>query len=180
MRSAMTYSPTHEHLQRAARTQAKQCAAGWTDAEVQRLWTAACEQQAQLRQYFDYRRGIAHYERPDVVLETLNLALEDNEARTLARGIAGAETSIVILAPSVDQVVPEQMPTTTQAGNLSFMKLSQHDRADYYKLFVCGQMLIAMRETFAVAPALTTVRVVVLRTDGKDAYGRPRVAAIMR
>ncbi|WP_166385538.1 DUF4236 domain-containing protein [Catellatospora methionotrophica] len=166
-------------FQRAERTQAKQRAAGWTEAEVQRLWTAACEQRAQVQQYFDHRWHLLTTNDPDVVLETLNLAFEDNEAPTLALGVTGADTSIVILAPSVDQVVPEQMPTTTQAGNLSFKKLPQRDRADYYKVFVCGQMLVTVREAFAVAPALTTARVAVLRNDGDDAYGRPRAVAIM-
>jgi hypothetical protein len=38
---------------------------------------------------------------------------------------------------------------------------------------VCGQILVTVRETFAVAPGLFSARVVVLRNDGRDVYGQP-------
>jgi hypothetical protein len=38
---------------------------------------------------------------------------------------------------------------------------------------VCGQILVTLREAFAVAPGLISARVVVLRNDGRDVYGQP-------
>jgi hypothetical protein len=76
-------------------------------------------------------------------------------------------------------IVPERMPTTTATGRLSLKKLALRERADYYKQFVCGQVMVTVREAFAVAPGITATRVVVLRNDGPDAYGRPRVSCLL-
>ncbi|WP_328534790.1 DUF4236 domain-containing protein [Micromonospora zamorensis] len=164
---------------RTKRTQAKQRATEWTEAEVQRQWTSLREQQAGWQRYFDGRWQQLCSNEPDVVLETLEEAFEDNEAASAAVGVTGDEVSLVVLVPAVDQVVPERMPTTTQAGNLSLRKLAQRDRADYYKAFVCGQVLVTVREAFAVAPGIAAARMAVLRQDGLDSYGRPRVSCLM-
>lgn len=166
-------------FERTKRAQAKQRAAQWTDAEVQRQWTSLLEQQASWQQYLDQRWQQLCSNDPDVVLETLEEAFEDNEAPSAAVGVTGDEVSLVVLVPTVEQVVPERMPTTTQAGNLSLRKLPQRDRAAYYKQFVCGQVLVTLREAFAVAPAIGSARVAVLRHDGPDSYGRPRVSCLL-
>jgi hypothetical protein len=114
-----------------------------------------------------------------VVIETLNEAFEDNEAPCAAVGVDGGEVGLVLLVPTLERSVPEQMPTTTAAGNLSLKKLTQRDRADYYKLFVCGQVLVTVRETMAVAPGLLSARIAVLRNDGPDAYGHPKVSCLL-
>ncbi|OKI64362.1 DUF4236 domain-containing protein [Micromonospora sp. CB01531] len=166
-------------FERGKRAQAKQQAAQWTEAEVQRQRDLLREQQTGWQQYLDERWQQLCTNVPDVVLETLEEAFEDNEAPSAAVGVTSGEVSLVVLVPSVEQVVPERMPTTTQAGNLSLRKLPQRERADYYKLFVCGQVLVTVREAFAVAPGITTARVAVLRHDGPDSYGRPRVSCLL-
>src|SRR5258708_38225451 len=65
------------------------------------------------------------------------------------------------------------MRARTTAGNLALKKIPQTIRAGYYTQFVCGQVLVTLRETFAVAPGLAAARGVVLRNDGRDVYGRP-------
>ncbi|MEU5529275.1 DUF4236 domain-containing protein [Micromonospora chersina] len=166
-------------FERAKRAQAKQLATQWTEAEMQRQWATRCEQQAAWQQYLDQRWQRLCSNSPEVVLETLEEAFEDNEAPSAAVGVIADEVSLVVLVPSVDQVVPERMPTTTQSGNLSLRKLPQRDRADYYKQFVCGQVLVTVREALAVAPAIAYARVAVLRQDGNDSYGRPRVSCLL-
>ncbi|MEU4677901.1 DUF4236 domain-containing protein [Micromonospora sp. NPDC023737] len=161
------------------RSQAKQQAAQWADAEVQRQWTSLLEQKAGWQQYLDQRWRQLCSNDPDVVLETLEEAFEDNEAPSAAVGVTGDEVSLVVLVPTVEQVVPERMPTTTQAGNLSLRKLPQRDRAAYYKQFVCGQVLVTAREALAVAPAIGSARVAVLRHEGPDSYGRPTVSCLL-
>jgi hypothetical protein len=89
--------------------------------------------------------------------------------------------SLVLLVPPVPQAIPEQTPGRTAAGNLSLKKVTQAAKADFYKQFVCGQILVTLREAFAVAPGLISARVVVLRNDGRDPYGRsvmPCLAAV--
>ncbi|MFU8876332.1 DUF4236 domain-containing protein [Micromonospora sp. SL4-19] len=166
-------------FERAKRAQAKQQAAQWTEAEVQRQWASLREQQKGWQQYLDERWQQLCANVSEVVLETLEEAFEDNEAPSAAIGVTGDEVSLVVLVPAVEHVVPERMPTTTQAGNLSLRKLPQRERADYYKLFVCGQVLVTVREAFAVAPGITTARVAVLRHDGPDSYGQPRVSCLL-
>jgi hypothetical protein len=163
----------------AQRREAKQRAAAWTESEWQRQWAEACQVQVQWQQYFDERWRQLCANAPDVVIETLEEAFEDNEAPCAAVGVEGNEVALVVLVPPMDLAVPEQMPTTTQAGNLSLKKLAQRDRAGYYKLFVCGQVLVTVRETLAVAPGLQSARVVVVRNDGKDAYGQARVSCLL-
>lgn len=166
-------------FQRAARAQAKQRAAAWTEGEVQRQWAGLRQQQAQWQHHLDQRWQQLCTNSPDVVIETLEEAFEDNDAPAAAVGVTGDEASLVVLVPPVDQVVPERMPTTTQAGNLSFRKLPQRERADYYKLFVYGQVLVTVREALAVAPGIASTRVAVLRNDGRDSYGHPRVSCLL-
>ena len=89
------------------------------------------------------------------------------------------EVSLVILVPPAHAVVPERIPTTTQAGNLSLKKLNQGERADFYTQFVAGQVLVSVREALAVAPGLTSTRVAVLRNDGSDAYGHQQVSCLL-
>jgi hypothetical protein len=84
-------------------------------------------------------------------------------------GVGGSEVGIVVLVPGIE-VVPERMPETTAAGNLSMPKLSRAKRAAYYKIVVCGHLLAT--ETCAVAPGITSVRAAVIRMSDRDAYGK--------
>ena len=115
---------------------------------------------------------------PDVVLGTLAEAFEDNEAAAAPVGVSGAEASVVVLVPSTE-AVPGRRPTTTAAGNLSLKKLTKRESADFYKLLVCGYVLTTVKEAFAVAPGLTHVRAVALRSPGIDAYGKARIEALL-
>ncbi|SIM48157.1 hypothetical protein [Micromonospora cremea] len=137
------------------------------------------EQRAGWQQYLDQRWQQLCSNNADVVLETLEEAFDDNEAPSAAVGVTGDEVSLVVLVPTVEQVVPERMPTTTQAGNLSLRKLPQRDRAAYYRQFVCGQVPVTVREAFAVAPAIGSARVAVLRHEGPDSYARPLVSCLL-
>lgn len=108
---------------------------------------------------------------PDEVLTTLVDAFEDNEAAAAAVGVEGAEVSLVVLVPPAS-AVPERQPTTTTAGNLSLRKLTKRETCDLYKLLVCGHALVTVKEAFAVAPGLTSARVVAVRATSPDAYGK--------
>lgn len=160
-------------FKRAERAAAKQQAASWTDAEVGRQWQSLKAQQAQWQQKLDQQWQLLCDNDPEAVLQTLAEAFEDNDASSAAVGVDGDGVSLVLLVPPASQVIPEQMPGRTAAGNLSLKKITQADRADFYKHFVCGQILVTLREAFAVAPGLASARVVVLRNDGRDVYGRP-------
>jgi hypothetical protein len=115
---------------------------------------------------------------PDTVLVALAKAFEDNEAAAAAVGVEGSETTLIVVVPS-DSAIPERKATTTVAGNLSLKKLTKRETADFYKLLVCGYLLVTLREAFAVVPALQSARIVAVRPSDKDAYGKrhPEVIA---
>jgi hypothetical protein len=115
---------------------------------------------------------------PDTVLGVLAEAFEDNEAAAAAVGVNGREVSLLVVVPP-PSAVPERKPTTTPAGNLSLKKLTKRESADFYKLLVCGHLLVTLREAFAVVPALESARIVAVRASEPDAYGRRHPEAIV-
>jgi hypothetical protein len=115
---------------------------------------------------------------PDTVLVVLSDAFEDNEAAAAAVGIEGSEVTLVVVVPSSDSL-PERRPTTTAAGNLSLKKLTKSESAAMYTELVCGHALVTVKETFAVAPALQSARVVALRPTARDAYGKMYPEAVL-
>lgn len=165
-------------FRRADRSAARHHGAAQAEAEAARQWAAAKAQQEYWQRELDRQWHLLLANDPDTVLQTLAAAFEDNEAPSAAVGVSGGEVSLVVLVPPADQAIPDRMPGRTAAGNLSLKKITQAARSDYYKQFVCGQILVTLREAFAVAPALDSGRVVVLRNDGRDPYGRPAVACI--
>jgi hypothetical protein len=165
-------------LQRAARAEAKQRAAGAAEAELAEARQQAGEQQAEFQRQLDRWWQQLCDNDPDVVLATLAEAFEDNEAPAAPVAVDGAELALVVLAPPYE-VVPERMPDRTQAGNLTLRKLPKGERSALYGLLVFGHLLVTMREAFAVAPGIMAIRSVVLRHAGTDAYGRPRLECLL-
>jgi hypothetical protein len=115
---------------------------------------------------------------PGTVLTTLVDAFEDNEAAAAAVGIEGSEATLIVVVPPVSSI-PERKPTTTTAGNLSLKKLTKRETADMYKQLVCGHALVTVKEAFAVAPALTSARIVAIRATAPDAYGKTRPEVVL-
>jgi hypothetical protein len=159
---------------KAAREQAEVAA----QAEIEGRHREAADQQRDLQSRLDawWRRLI--WNDPDTVLSTLAEAFEDNEAAAAPLGVDGDEAAIVVLAPP-ESVVPERMPGTTAAGNLSLRKLPKGERAALYTAAVLGHVIVTIKEALAVAPALQSIRVVTLRSGGADAYGRPRLDCVL-
>jgi hypothetical protein len=114
----------------------------------------------------------------DTVLGTLADAFEDNDAAAAAVGVDGTEVSLLVVVPPAS-AVPDRKPTTTQAGNLSLKKLTKTESADFYKMLVCGHLLVTLREAFAVVPGLSSARVVAVRASEPDAYGKRRPEVLM-
>jgi hypothetical protein len=165
-------------FQRAARAQAKDCAARAAEAELAAARQQAIEQQAEVQRQLNRRRQQLCDNDPEVILATLAEAFEDNEAPAAPVAVDGAELDLVVLAPPYE-VVPERMPDRTQAGNLTLRKLPKGERSTLYALLVFGHLLVTMREAFAVAPGITAIRSVLLRHGDPDAYGRPRLECLL-
>ncbi|MGY1777071.1 DUF4236 domain-containing protein [Geodermatophilus sp. SYSU D00804] len=165
-------------FQRAAKEAARRQADVAAEAEIAALRQEAQRQQADLQARLDEWWWALSTNDPDTVIAALAEAFEDNEAAAAPLGVDGDEVALVVLAPP-ETVVPERMPATTQAGNLSLRKLPKGERAQLYTEAVMGHVLVTLKEALAVAPAIRSARVVALRAAGTDAYGRPRLDCLL-
>jgi hypothetical protein len=102
-------------------------------------------------------------------VQTMKDKTELAETRTL---------SLIVLVPNED-AVPERLPSTTQAGNLTLRKLPKGERSALYLLLIAGHVLVTLREAFAVAPGVDAARVIAVRRSGPDIYGRPVLDCIV-
>jgi hypothetical protein len=112
-------------FKRAERAAAKQRAGAAAAAELAALRQQAETEAAEAQAGLDARRQQLLANDPDSVISTLAEAFEDNEASAAPIGVDDDdddEVSIAVLVPA-DRVVPERMPATTQAGNLTLRKL---------------------------------------------------------
>ena len=147
-------------LRREARTRARGLAEERARALLTDAQSAQREQQAELDSLWDRLVANDH----EVVLSALAAAFEDNEAPAAAVGVENSEVLIVVLAPGVG-AVPERLPTTTDAGNLSIRKMTKSTRHEYHRQVVAGYAVVSAKETFAVAPGVERVSVVVLQSN---------------
>ncbi len=163
---------------RRARNEAREAADRNARQEIAHIESMNRQMRQEYQAHLDgiWRRLVAN--EPDAVMGMLATAFEDNEAAAAPVGVTADEASIVVHVPAPD-AVPERRPTTTQAGNLSLKKLTKKEAADFYKLMVYGYVLVTVKEALSVAPGLNHVRIVAVRTSGSDAYGQPRVEAIL-
>ncbi|MFF1632606.1 DUF4236 domain-containing protein [Leifsonia sp. NPDC058248] len=163
---------------RAGRKAAKAKAASDADARIE--WETA-----QLRQKYDgYQEELNEQwakllaNDPDVVLQQLASAFEDNEASAAPLGVSDGEASLVVLLPDEDSV-PERYPTLTPAGNLSLKKMSKKEHDAFYNVVAAGYTLVTIKEAFAVAPSLRSVRIIAVRANSTDAFGKKRGEALL-
>lgn len=156
---------------RAARAEAKAAADRAAAQEINELLTVQANERAAHQQTLDAWWGLLLENDPDTVLSVIAAAFEDNEATAAPVGVEGSDLSVVVAVPPVS-AMPERYPTTTQAGNLSLKKMTKRESADLYRIMVCGYALATVKEAFAVAPAIQSVRVVAVRRVPPDAYGR--------
>lgn len=165
-------------FQRSERAAAKQRAAISAQAELAARWQQAQAEAANWQAYLDGQWSRLLGNDLETVLATLTEAFEDNEAPAAAVGVDGAELFLVVLVPS-ESAVPERMPATTQAGNLTLRKLPKGERSQLYGLLAAGHVLVTLREALAVAPGIQAGRVIALRSGGQDVYGRPLLECLL-
>jgi hypothetical protein len=146
------------------------------DMEVSRLKAEYTQQRERWQADLDMVWAALRANDADTVLAALTRAFEDNEAAAAAVGAEGDEVSLVVVVPPVDSI-PERKPTTTAAGNLSLKKLTKRETADLYKLVVAGFVLLTVKEAFAVAPGITSARVVAVRHGDGIRTPEPVMAA---
>ena len=86
--------------------------------------------------------------------------------------------SLVVLVPGIE-LVPERKPDVTPSGNPTVKKLTKKERGDLYLTLICGHFLATIKEALAMAPSISDVKGVVLRRDGDDVFGHPRIEVLL-
>jgi hypothetical protein len=84
----------------------------------------------------------------------------------------------VMMAPDIG-TIPDRMPKRTQTGNWSFPKLAAKERHGFYGLMVFGHVLVTIREAFAAAPAINSIRIAIVRQTVPNAYGVRRLECLL-
>jgi hypothetical protein len=165
-------------FRRSTRKAAQAAAVLATQMECEELEAAGQAQHVAVQQEADrlWQRLITNDS--DVALAVLNHALQSSSAHAAPLCVWDTEAHLALLAPDL-AALPERHPTTTAAGNLSLKKFTKGEMADLYKQLVAGLVLATAKETFAVAPGVTGIRVAVLRNTSADAYGKIRPEAIL-
>lgn len=114
---------------------------------------------------------------PATVMDQVASAFEDNAAPAAPLAVEGSEATLTVLVPD-ERSLPGQMPGVTAAGNPSIRKMTKAERDGYSHLLVCGYLLATVKEAFAVAPGLTSIRILAVRSAGISAYGERRGEAM--
>lgn len=104
---------------------------------------------------------------PKIVSSTLTAAFADNDAGAHVLAVRNGEAVVAVVVPSPADL-PERFSSTTPAGNLSLTKLTKTDHASLYTDVVCGHTLLTVKEALAVAPGLSSVRVLAVRRGWDD------------
>jgi len=177
-------SITEQHLQgisvfaRKERKAARQAAEAQAQHQHSELARQAIQQQAAMQAEWDRFYQALTANDPDAVMGWVNSCFEDNEAPASVVDVQGNEMTVLLTAPAID-AIPERKPGTTSAGNLSIRKMTKTDRASLHLELICGHTLLTVKEAFAMAPGITTIRVVTFGNEGKDAYGQPRLTPLL-
>ncbi|MGQ0668717.1 MAG: hypothetical protein ACT4PO_03420 [Actinomycetota bacterium] len=110
------------------------------------------------------------------VLESLEAAFADNQAPAAPINCEDGRATVVLLMEGED-LVPERVPSLTPTGRPTTRKLSQTDRNKFYLSWVFSNILVTVKEAFAVAPGLVAVTVVALRQE-TNPFGETDMSAI--
>lgn len=125
------------------------------------------EQQAQL----DSHWAALYANDPHTVVATLTEAFALRGRRLKVRGMYEGEVGLLAPLPHLD-AVPLQKPGYTPRGTPTVHAMTHTERNEWFAQVVASELLLAAKESFALAPALPAVRVV-----GMGERGLPLVAA---
>jgi hypothetical protein len=148
-------------------------------AEDARLETELRERQRQTRQTeLDEAWDRLCSNDPATVIDAVDDAFEDNKAPAVPVDMEGSTLSLVMLAPTADEI-PEQKPALTPSGKPTVKKLTKTEAADAYLTVISGHLLATIKEALSVAPSISEVKAVVVRRTEKDIYGETHLEALL-
>lgn len=159
---------------RAARARARAAAI----AEHAELVRTADAQHVQDQQVLDdyWERLLSGDE--DAVMSALGSALQDNDAESAPVGVEDDIASVVVRVPDAE-TLPQRIPGTTAAGNLSLRKATKTQWNSLYTEMVAGYVVVTAKEVLAAIPSVREASVVAVRRTAPDAYGERQAEALM-
>jgi hypothetical protein len=107
---------------------------------------------------------------PETVIGALATAFEDNDAAAGPLGVTGDEATLVVIVPTLE-AMPQKKPDVTPTGRPTIKAVPKKEAAAWHATAVAGCILVTVKEAFAVAPGLQSVRIVAATTPEPDAYG---------
>jgi hypothetical protein len=165
-------------FKRAERSRAKEQAKAAAEVEIAEKLREGELASSQLQKRLNEVWRLLCDNDPDVVLEVLAEAFEDNEARAAAVNVFGSDVDLVVLVPGVE-FIPERMPKTTPSGRLAWPALTKTERCSYYNLMVCGYLLNTVREALAMAPGIMGATAAAVRFGEPDVYGNAHLECLL-
>jgi hypothetical protein len=114
---------------------------------------------------------------PERVLGALESAFEDNEIPAAAVDCRGDVATIVLLAIP-QSVIPEKKAAMTPSGAPTLKKRTKTEAAELYVSIVASHSLATIKETFAVAPGLGSVVLLVIRREPSAGLGADRLTTL--
>jgi hypothetical protein len=117
---------------------------------------------------------------PEIVMEILEEAFEDNESPAAAIDVSGEEATLLVRFPPLDGVVPETTATITPSGRPSVKRRTKTERNNLYLAALVAPALVTAKEAFAVALGVADTGVIVISDDessGDRTVVRPLYAA---
>lgn len=134
------------------------------------------EQRARLQRELDEHWRLLLDNDPHTVVETLEAAFADNEAPAAPINCEDGRATVVLLVEA-EELVPERVPAVTPTGRPTTRTLSQTDRNKFYLSWVFSNVLVTVKEAFAVAPGLQAVTIVAVRKESNP-FGESSLSAI--
>lgn len=105
---------------------------------------------------------------PEVTTAVLRKAFADNPARVIVHWAQGHEAVLCLLLPA-PSVLPDKKAHVTPTGRLSSKLWTKCEKNALYAGLLEAHLLATLRETWAVAPSLTYVRVLGVLKAGAQA-----------
>lgn len=147
---------------------AQAAAAAQTEIDARELERVRNRTAAQMQ--LDVEWAQLHANEPDSVIAALAAAFEDNDAAAAPLGVAGDEATLVVIVPTLAGM-PQKKPDVTPTGMPTIKAVPKKEAAAWHATAVAGCILVTVKEAFAVAPGLQSVRIVAATTPERDAYG---------
>jgi len=169
---------TQAHFwQRERRAQLRAKATASAEAQNTAAYQAALAHAATWQQQADAWWDALNRGEPDVLRAALKAAFADNTAKVAVPNADGHQVTLALALPALD-VVPAKKAHVTPGGKLSSKEYTQTERNQVYAELIGAHLLATLRETWAVAPSVTQVRVLGVHSVAQPTSSAGRYTAL--